>query len=237
MATARREKIALCIFALLILGSLGGLLWYLVAGHSWNVAATNIDDTFGSMAGYNVVLYEGSEELDEKRHQKASLKTPEKESGAVKDEKPSATSAAKASALPLTIESVEESYEEKGASAFALDIKDPLLYQEGTILRRGDKRFGVISVETVADRPDLREAVKEFEAAAVDMVIAIAPKKGLVKGVEGVDVAICTEELDLLAMGKTIGATLYVAPPEHGSVGAILVSPSNVVSAKVITEL
>ncbi len=236
MASTRREKIALCIFALLILGSLGGLLWYLVAGHSWNVAATNIDDTFGSMAGYNVVLYEGSEELDEKRHLKTGPDMLEKES-VIEDERPAAAGAAKASALPLTIESVEESYEEKGASAFVLDIEDPLLYQEGTILRRGDKRFGVISVETIADRPDLREAVKEFEAAAVDMVIAIAPRKGLVKGVDGIDVAICTEELDLLAMGKTIDATLYVAPPEHGSVGAILVSPSNVVSAKVITEL
>ncbi len=236
MASTRREKIALCIFALLILGSLGGLLWYLVAGHSWNVAATNIDDTFGSMAGYNVVLYEGSEELDEKRHLKTGPDMLEKES-VIEDERPAAASAAKASALPLTIESVEESYEEKGASAFVLDIEDPLLYQEGTILRRGDKRFGVVSVETIADRPDLREAVKEFEAAAVDMVIAIAPRKGLVKGVDGIDVAICTEELDLLAMGKTIDATLYVAPPEHGSVGAILVSPSNVVSAKVITEL
>lgn len=40
--------------------SLLGLGWYLVAGHSWNVAASNIDDTFGSMDGYTAIVYEGT---------------------------------------------------------------------------------------------------------------------------------------------------------------------------------
>lgn len=44
----------------LIVLSLLGLGWYLVAGHSWNVAASNIDDTFGSMDGYTAIVYEGT---------------------------------------------------------------------------------------------------------------------------------------------------------------------------------
>ena len=56
MSVKSREKIALAVFAALIVLSLLGLGWYLVAGHSWNVAASNIDDTFGSMDGYTAIL-------------------------------------------------------------------------------------------------------------------------------------------------------------------------------------
>ena len=60
MSPQSREKIALAVFAALIVLSLGGLGWYLVAGHSWNVAASNIDDTFGSMDGYTAIVYAGT---------------------------------------------------------------------------------------------------------------------------------------------------------------------------------
>ena len=55
-----REKIALAVFAGLIVLSLCGFGWYLLVGHSWNVAASNIDDTFGSMDGYTAIVYEGT---------------------------------------------------------------------------------------------------------------------------------------------------------------------------------
>lgn len=56
-----REKIALAVFAGLIVLSLCGFGWYLLVGHSWNVAASNIDDTFGSMEGYTAIVYDGVE--------------------------------------------------------------------------------------------------------------------------------------------------------------------------------
>ena len=31
-----------------------------MAGHSWNVAASNLDDTFGSMDGYTAIVYPGT---------------------------------------------------------------------------------------------------------------------------------------------------------------------------------
>ena len=42
---------------------------------------------------------------------------------------------------------------------------------------------------------------------------------------------------DRFVMGETIDGTFYVDAPEAGKVGTILISPSNVVSAKVIEEL
>ena len=63
MSPHLREKAALAVFAALIVLSLSGLGWYLLAGHSWNVAASNIDDTFGSMDGYTAIVYAGTAEL------------------------------------------------------------------------------------------------------------------------------------------------------------------------------
>ena len=60
MSVKSREKIALFVFLVLIVLSLFGLGWYLVAGHSWNVAASNLDDTFGSMDGYTAIVYPGT---------------------------------------------------------------------------------------------------------------------------------------------------------------------------------
>ncbi|MCL1796951.1 MAG: alcohol dehydrogenase [Eggerthellaceae bacterium] len=62
MQNRSREKIALVVFSALILLGFGGLIGYLAVGHSWNVAASNIDDAAGSMEGYTVIVYPGTVE-------------------------------------------------------------------------------------------------------------------------------------------------------------------------------
>ena len=66
MKRSSREKIALVVFMLLAIGGLIGLGWYIVAGHSWNVAASTIDDTVGEMEGYTAIIYPGTTEPLEK---------------------------------------------------------------------------------------------------------------------------------------------------------------------------
>ena len=88
MSVKSREKIALAVFAALIVLSLLGLGWYLVAGHSWNVAASNIDDTFGSMDGYTAIVYEGTA---------VPLTAAEKAAEAAKEEKAAKGAAGSAS--------------------------------------------------------------------------------------------------------------------------------------------
>ncbi|MDR0515120.1 MAG: hypothetical protein LBG81_08175, partial [Coriobacteriaceae bacterium] len=66
MLAPAREKIALLGFSVLILIGMGFLVGYLAIGHSWNVAASNIDDAAGSMDGYITILYEGVVPLKEK---------------------------------------------------------------------------------------------------------------------------------------------------------------------------
>lgn len=60
MAGRSREKIALFIFTLLMVGGLLIAGAYMLATHSLNIAATRIDDIFGSMDDYTVLVYEGT---------------------------------------------------------------------------------------------------------------------------------------------------------------------------------
>lgn len=286
MSSRSREKIALVVFMALIVLSLCGLGWYLVAGHSWNVAASNIDDTFGSMEGYTAIVYPGTraekQETDEESglsqeageastsesgalgegvpsdsKEAASLpdasgETPSADgsdesgaSSAVGDEGAgasgssalSASRAASSAVEPLDVSDVEKSYEDKSATVFALDTADINRYQEGTILRKGSHRFGVFSVDEPTSSIILEKKIAYFERYKVDFIVVLTSDKKYVENMAGIDIVICTQDEELFVMGETIGSTFYVDAPEVGKVGAILISPSNVVSAKVIQEL
>lgn len=290
MSVQSREKIALAVFAALIVLSLFGLGWYLVAGHSWNVAASNIDDTFGSMDGYTAIVYEGtavpkaadereaggtgasgaagkkasgaadplSTEADERKD--LASKGPEPEADAdVRKLPESAATAGDASGVDagamsagtgtlangtsakakpaVTVDEAQKSYEDKKATVFSLDTVDLGQYSEGTILKKGDHRFGVFSVTGPTTVRALEKQVAYFAAHKVDFIVAITSDKAYVEGASGIDIVISTQEEDLFVMGETIDGTFYVDAPEVGKVGTILISPSNVVSAKVIEEL
>lgn len=60
MEKRTREIIALALLIALGLGVGGAMVWYIVVGHNWNIAATHIDDYVGEMDGYTVILYEGT---------------------------------------------------------------------------------------------------------------------------------------------------------------------------------
>ena len=292
----------MAVFAALIVLSLAGLGWYLVAGHSWNVAASNIDDTFGSMEGYTAIVYAGTAEPEPSSAAGASgagkPSSPEKGSSAEdaeerdaegasqpvldpaaedapssddapdsqkdapssddapdsQEDAPSSSNAsdsekdtsasfagatARAGAQPLSVAEVRESYEDKDAAVFELDTVDPSRYSEGVILKRGAHRFGVLSVsadEGFAARR-IEGQVAYFAEHEVDFVVVVTDDRELLEDAEGVDIVVATQDEDPLVMGETVGSTFYVDAPEKGKVGAILISPSNVVSAKVIEDL
>ena len=297
MSVQSREKIALAVFAALIVLSLFGLGWYLIAGHSWNVAASNIDDTFGSMDGYTAIVYEGTavpkaadekgasgagassgakaagdadaaspeagESKDPERNEREAEEPASKErsaadaeeglperdaaDGADADAGASSSSSAgtgtlangtSAKAKPgVTVAEAQKSYEDKKATVFSLDTVDLDQYGEGTILKKGDHRFGVFSVTEPTTVRALEKQVAYFAAHKVDFIVAITPDKAYVEDASGIDIVISTQDEDLFVMGETIDGTFYVDAPEVGKVGTILISPSNVVSAKVIEEL
>lgn len=309
MSVQSREKIALFVFMGLIVLSLSGLGWYLLAGHSWNVAASNIDDTFGSMDGYTAIVYPGTQIPEEpevpptdseeellggKVSKDTAVKSEGSSSGDISSNDANAQSASSSSetnpkggliagaqalltgssqqdsrkdasdnqseaastdeSLPLdsatdieagslskkkvvTVDEAKTSYEAKKATVFALDTENLSLYREGTILKKGSHRFGVFSVETPLSSIVLEKHIAYFKRYAVDFIVVLTKDKAYVEDAEGIDIAICTQDEELFVMGETQNGTFYVDTPEVGRVGAILISPSNVVSAKVIEEL
>ena len=291
-----REKIALIVFLVLAIAAGGVLFGYIFAGHSWNIAASNLDDTFGNMDGYTVIAYEGT--LDEEEtdatgdsSEKTSTAEPattdastaskakdadeapssEGEKLSVSDSiKRSAASgtadetsanaadstneaaeseaeakAAESSPAPLaghkkekadvSLSDVEATYKDKGASILLLDTANPGAYSEGTIVMRGGKRYGIFSLEAETSRILVDEKVKYFTDQDVDSIIAIVPDASILKGTEGIDIVVSTDDADASKMGETKNGVFFVAAPTKGSVGAILISPSNVVSAKTIS--
>ena len=277
MSVQSREKIALAVFAALIVLSLCGLGWYLVAGHSWNVAASNIDDTFGSMDGYTAIVYAGTAALEDEADKAAdaakdakdadaaakgasetapdgaepsastTLPVDPDEEAAAGSKKPATSSAGKGklangtaskdAKAPVTVDDAQKSYEDKKATVFSLDTVNIEQYREGTILKKGDHRFGVFSVTGPMTPYALKKQVEYFELHKVDFIVAVTADKAYVEGASGIDIVISTQDEDLFVMGETIDGTFYVDAPEIGKVGTILISPSNVVSAKVIEEL
>lgn len=282
MSPQSREKIALAVFAALIVLSLGGLGWYLVAGHSWNVAASNIDDTFGNMDGYTAIVYAGTvppedpdadealvpeagvgsaspqepeaskspegeqsaasaaasaSEADAARAKPEALDEAARKNSALETASSAASSTASKAKKPLTVEEARASYEGKGATVFELDTESPERYAEGTILKKGAHRFGVFSVDRPLSKRALEKQVAYFVEHKVDFIVAVTNDKAHLEGVSGVDIVVSTQDEGLFVMGETLSGTFYVDAPEIGKVGAILISPSNVVSAKVIEDL
>lgn len=226
MKNVSREKIALIVFLVLAIAAGFVLFGYIFAGHSWNIAASNLDDTFGNMDGYTVIAYEGTAEGEQAEEQETE---PEGDAAAA----PLAGHKKETPAVELS--EVESAYLDKGASILLLDTLNPSAYSEGTILKRGGKRYGIFSIGGETSRILVDEKVKYLTSQSVDYVVAILPDADLLKSAEGIDIVISTHDPDASTMGEAANGSFRVATPEKGSVGAILISPSNVVSAKTIS--
>lgn len=268
MTYQSREKIALVVFCMLfvLVGVL--LLVYIVAGHSWNVAASNIDDSFGSMDGYVTVVFDGSAEAPEQDSNTTSL------SGIVEE--------------PVTSTDVKTDYLSKGSKVISINTGQLCRYSEPIVLSAGGKRFGVFYLDENANINMCKAQVLSLAGYELDGVIALVENLDSIKHAEGVDIAIylgdntqtndesATDALsasgvptpgtnnedadtssgeqagansaipslagssaatNLSATGEYIDGIFCIPTPAKGSVGAILISPSSVVSFKTIVSL
>ena len=363
MSNGTREKQALGVFLLLIVLSTFGIAWYMVAGHSWNVAASSIDEKVGQMEGYTSIVYAGTlpvqadaKTLDSQNGSDAQLedgvgsadaaeKADEGASGSGSTSASPTSSDAAASASssggsvasssadenasvsggssstgssnpssksssskaasgqtkssdsiavqthndeasgltsdvgsvaapvpdtseqddsesdrtsdnatvlkaatvrggmdvaksqPVAPEQVQANYEEKGATVLVLDTADPSQYSDGVILKRGSKRIGVFSVDVPLSEKAAEARVKYFRDCKVDLVVCISSVRTYVRNLQGADIVITLQDEEVSTMGGNANGSFFVNAPHVDSVGAILVSPSNVVSAKVIESL
>lgn len=77
MEKRTREKIALVVFALLVVLAGVVLISYFATGRSWNMAASFVDDTIGNMDGYTVVAYAGTVEPEKDEVSEPTPELPE----------------------------------------------------------------------------------------------------------------------------------------------------------------
>lgn len=211
MAQKTRERAALAVFIVLIALIAVALVAYLVAGHSWNVAASSIDDSLGSMEDYTVILFEG---------------LADEESAFGDDE-----------AGEELLAAAEDSYEEKEASVLVLDVDDFSYYEEGLIIQCGSNRIGVFSVDIYTLKREMTAMVEYFQSYDVDFIVVLTPYAAQVDDIEGIDIAVTTLDEGTDSAGETSDGTFYVSVPDAGEVGVVYISPSNVVSAKSIDEV
>lgn len=335
MASTTREKLALLVFGLLILLGLAGVGWYLVVGHSWNVAASKIDDSVGQMEGYTAIVYsgttapkatassivknqasssqqgssqsaesqsvsapasshggsayessevnkdaatgstsdvgsvaasviasqaqgsaasqssssrsdgedskdpssEGSESAVTDAVEESSVESSAVSSSVEADEATSEPFSSKGSSSTVDPDDVSASYKDKKSSVLTLDTVTGEAYREGSIVKRGTKRIGIISIDAPVTALSANTILQPFVDSKVDMVICVTPYKRYVEAVTGLDIVVTTQDESVSTMGENFNKTFYVAAPEQGKVGAVLVSPSNTVSAKIIDSL
>ena len=363
MSNGTREKQALGVFLLLIVLSTFGIAWYMVAGHSWNVAASSIDEKVGQMEGYTSIVYAGTlpvqadaktldsqngsdaqleegagsadaaekagEDISGSGSASASSASPDAAASASSSGGSAASSSAEenasvngassstgssngsntsssskgalgltkssdgfagqthndeasgltsdvgsvaapvpdtseqddsesdrtsdnatvlkaatvrggmdvAKSQPVSPEEVQANYEEKGATVLVLDTADPSEYSDGVILKRGSKRIGVFYVDVPLSEKAAEARVKYFRDCKVDLVVCISSVRTYVRNLQGADIVITLQDEEVSTMGGNSNGSFFVNAPHMDSVGAILVSPSNVVSAKVIESL
>ncbi|MGI6104968.1 MAG: alcohol dehydrogenase [Raoultibacter sp.] len=275
MESQSRDKVALVVFFGMVILAISGLIGYLMIGHNWNVAASNIDDATGSMEGYTTIVYEGAIDPAQKKAREAEAEDASKEDsllslgeappesldlspGVDEELEPLIESesnsenqstgseisssdvitdvgAVTETVLTLDIDEVVKSYQEKKSMVFKLDTLDTSKYEETTILKKGEKRIGVFSVAETDTAFKIERQVSTLKKYKVDYIVAVVPDPSLVELVSGIDIVISTSDENLFVMGESINDTFYISSPVIGSVGAILISPSGVVSAKTLS--
>lgn len=252
---------ALVFFAVLVVFGLGALMFYIAnIGHSFNVAASSIDDAAGDLGDYTAIVYEGTAEqkkamgesgLDsipqeginralELRKDQA-IQNSNSDEVTASEAVPKSSSDAQAAeeeAKAVTVSQARNSFLRKNASVLTLDVVNPTSYLVPTIVKAGKYRFGILSIDEASALPYyVGSRVKAYEAADVDFVVAVVDDIARVRNTEGIDIIVSTQEEGLNPVGVFSDGVFFNDAALTGEVGAILISPSKVISAKDISEL
>ena len=243
MKKRTREKVALLVFALLVV--LGGsvLLRYFETGRSFNMAATAVDDAFGQMSGYTAIVFDGTYDvLDALR----PTKLPSVDGDA--DERPETLGemvAAELARLPLSMRErpvyasdVRSFYEEKGAGVLTLNVDDLARYEKPRILMAGDRKIGVVAVDYYASARQLEKLHDELASAGAESFVCLVPRLSCLGSTDDFNVVIVTDDDQAEpGRGEGEGSAHIVYAPERGQVGVVLLTSLNVPSSKVYASL
>lgn len=136
------------------------------------------------------------------------------------------------------VSDVRDLYERKGADVLTLDPANLDRYLDPQVLTIGDRRVGVFAVQVYASHVRLDEVRSFFEEQGVDVVVCLTPRADYLSSMTGIDDVIVTSDLEGISTeGEFRGGTFVIASPAEGQVGVVLVTSSNVSSARVVDGL
>ena len=235
MGKRTREIIALVILALLGLAVLGAMSWYIFVGHSWNVAATRIDETIGEMDGYTVILFEGTtlpqNELSRLSDSQPMLDDQNRPSSQmhVEDTPPSE---------PLRASTVASSYRQKGATVFVLHPERASDYNPPLVLNKNGFWIGVFAIDGATSHASAQYKASTLHKRGVDFVIGIANDARFIEQpASSIDILLCAADEELSSGGEYHENMFCVDSPYIGEVQSLIISPSNVIMSKTVTSL
>ena len=240
MQKRTREILAVLLLGLLVLAGVCAMGYYIFIGHNWNVAASNIDDSIGRMDGYTVVLYEGTRPLEYELEKDAPFKfdTPrgiEAEEDAVIN----ASLGIPDQSVEADMVGVVRSYRDKNANVFVVDAGDLARYSDPFVVAKNGMRMGFFSVGKATRRSAARADAQNLAENEVNYTIALTNDPTLYRvaqeGLIGaVSIIVCDDKQGQFPNGRYCGSTFCVSTPHVGEVGAIIISPSGVLSSKVL---
>lgn len=263
IAKRTREKVALVVFAVLVILAVVVLSSYFFTGRSWNVAASFVDDTVGQMKGYTAVVYAGTAQPEEvaisvdggtpdPANAASHLNVPTELSaeGSTAEESPDVADSVGLGLLSLLpplpgiyegvyVSDVRDLYEQKEARVVSLDVAHSERYALPKVLVGDDgTRIGVFSVSSYTTRARLKQYRAYFDKERVNAVVCIAPRTALLADLSQMSVVIVTDDPDETnPRGRFVGDTLVAAAAPIDTVGVILFSPNYTPSAKVVDGL
>ncbi len=246
MSKTVRERIALVIFFVLVLGGAMLAFSYFSTGRGWSVAATAVDDSVGQLDGYTAVVYSGvapadpdqtSAEADLIRDQEQIDPESEEDLGLSLLSLASEVSAADAGRI--FVSDVRDLYETRGASVLSLDVSDQASrYAVPQVFTVNGKKIGVFSITERLTPAQLEEIIDGLREEGAQSVICIAPRPALISSYDGLDVVLITQAPHEYSItNEPEDGTVIAHSPEKGSVGIILLSSNNVPSAKSVSSL
>lgn len=226
MQKRTREIAALLILGLLVVVVAFAMGYYILIGHNWNRAASTIDEQLGTMDGYTVIIYQGTLNRE--------VGSTQATHAAERDAKEKAEDRERADAKRIL--EAAQSYREKGATVFLLDLDEPRWYRDPLIMQRGSQRIGVFSLGGRSFNVQSIVAVKELERQGADYIVAMSDDERVCKqNIPGLDVVICPGNDSISRDGQYHGLVYCLGDAPSNEVRALIISPSGVHSAKVVS--
>lgn len=133
-----------------------------------------------------------------------------------------------------SIDEVAESYESKNAIPFILNTSDPLFYEEGVVMERSGKRIAVLGVHSMVSVASIQSKVDWMRALNASMVVAIVDEVPRIAGVQGIDVVVRASTTIPKSWDFAVPGRYVTIAPVEGSVAATIISPSNIVTSKIL---